>query len=137
MLLRDSIRKHGLENISVSSAGLHAYAGNPGDPKITEYLSEMEIPFENHESKQLTDNELEWSDLVLVMERYHLETIISRWPESKAKIELLGAYIQNGTFTDDIIDPYGRSPYHYRVMQSQISLAVESLTKKLVSEQDN
>ena len=136
MLLKESIRKSGLENISVSSAGVHALSGNQGDPKIIEYLSDMEIPFENHESKQLTEGELEWADLVIVMEKYHLETIINQWPESKDKIELLGAYINSGPVTDDIIDPYGRSSYHYRVMQSQISLAMESLIKKLTSEQD-
>ena len=136
MLLKDGIRKHGIENISVASAGLHAYPGNPGDPKIMEYLFYMEIPFENHESKQLTEAELEWADLVLVMEKYHIETIVSQWPESKDKIELLGVYIQGGPFTDDITDPYGRSSYHYRAMQSQISLAVEALVKKLVTKKN-
>lgn len=134
MLLKDEIRKHAIENISVSSAGLYAYPGNAGDPKIIEYLSGMEIPVEDHESVPLTEKELEWADLILVMEKHHLETIISQWPESRNKIELLGTYIQGGPVVDDIADPYGRSSYHYRVVQSQISLAVEGIIRKLVSE---
>lgn len=133
MLLKDRIREHGLENISVSSAGLYAYPGTPGDPKIEKYLSEMGVPAENHESIQLTERELEWADLVLVMERHHQESIINRWPESKDKIELLGVYIRGGPVVDDIIDPYGGSSYHYRVAQSQIGLAVEGLIRTLVS----
>jgi protein-tyrosine-phosphatase len=121
MLLKDGLRKHALENISVSSAGLYAYPGSPADPIIIEYLSDMKIPVENHQSAQLT-------------EKHHMESIVSQWPESKDKIELLGAYIQSGPFADDIIDPYGRSAYHYRIVQSQISLAVEALVNKLASE---
>ena len=134
MLLKDGLRKHALENISVSSAGLYAYPGSPADPIIIEYLSDLEIPVENHQSAQLTEKEVERADLILVMEKHHMESIVSQWPESKDKIELLGAYIQSGPFADDIIDPYGRSAYHYRIVQSQISLAVEALVNKLASE---
>jgi protein-tyrosine phosphatase len=135
MLLKDEINKHGLKDILVSSAGLHAYPGSSGDPNVIDFLSSNKISIEDHESSQLTENELDWADLVLVMEKYHLETIESQWPESIDKVKLLGEYIPGNPVTDDILDPYGKSPYHYRVIQSQISLAVKDLLKKITSDQ--
>jgi len=46
-------------------------------------------------------------------------------------VQLLGKYVAGG-WEDEILDPFGKSPYHYRLAQSQITLAVQSLGKWLV-----
>jgi len=98
---------------------------------MTAYLSSTGVSFEPHESRQMSKQELDWADLVLVMERRHDADLEKLWPEAKLKVELLGKYVAGG-WEDDILDPFGNSPYHYRLAQSQITLAVKSLAKWLV-----
>jgi len=135
MLLKNEVRKLGLYHISIASAGVSAYNGNPPDPRMVEYLSQMEIPAEDHKSRQITKEDVYWADLILVMEKDHHMRIEGNWPEAKEKLGLMGSYISEDPIVDDVIDPYGGSSYHYRVARSQISLAVRSLVKRLLQEQ--
>jgi len=130
-LLRSELKALKVEDVSVSSAGLYAFPGSPPDPQMTAYLSSMGVSFEPHEARQMSKQELDWADLVLVMERRHEADLEKMWPEAKLKVELLGKYVAGG-WEDDILDPFGNSPYHYRLAQSQITLAVKSLAKWLV-----
>jgi protein-tyrosine phosphatase len=130
-LLRSELKALKVEDVSVSSAGLYALPGSPPDPQMTDYLSSMGVSFEPHEARQMSKHELDWADLVLVMERRHEADVRKLWPEAQPKVELLGKYMTGG-WEDDIVDPFGSSPYHYRLAQSQITLAVKSLAKWLV-----
>ena len=137
MLLRNEIEQLKLDNISISSAGLLAYPGSPPDPKMVEYLSAMGITIQGHEARQITKDDVDWADLILVMERDHSSMIEILWPEAKGKVELLGRFISDGQNVDDIVDPYGKSSYYYRLAQSQINLAIRSLVKKVLLDQKN
>ena len=134
MLMEHEIQSLQTGGIEVSSAGLHAYPGSPADPTMVEYLLKKGIPVKHHESKQITEEQLDWADLIFVMENRHMESMKRSWPESLEKVDLLGQFISKGGHADDIVDPFGRSSYHYRLAQSQITLAVESLAKKIISE---
>jgi protein-tyrosine-phosphatase len=134
MLLKYEIKRHRLENIAVSSAGLYAYQGMPADPKIIDYLSMTGVPWENHRARTVTKEDVELADLILVMEKAHLEALTSQWPQAKDKMELLSKYIAPDQTEDDIIDPYGGSLYHYRVTQAQITMAIRSLVREILSQ---
>jgi protein-tyrosine-phosphatase len=130
-LLKSELKALKVEDVSVLSAGLYAFPGSPPDPQMTAYLSSMGVSFEPHEARQMSRQELDWADLVLVMERRHEADLEKLWPDAKLKVQLLGKYVAGG-WEDDIPDPFGNSPYHYRLAQSQITLAVKSLAKWLV-----
>jgi protein-tyrosine-phosphatase len=134
-LLRSELKALKVEEVSVLSAGLYAFPGSPPDPQMTAYLSSVGVSFEPHEARQMSKQELDWADLVLVMERRHEADLEKLWPEAKLKVQLLGKYVAGG-WEDDILDPFGNSPYHYRLAQSQITLAVKSLAKWLVQNKD-
>ena len=133
MLLRHEIELQGLSNISISSAGLFAYPGNRPDPHMVEYLQNKGIAAEPHEARQIRKGDVDWADLILVMEKEQKEMIEDRWPESEGKVELLGRYSSDGPITDDIVDPFGMSSYHYRLCQAQITFAIDSLVKRVLS----
>ena len=133
MLLRHEIELQGLSNISVSSAGLFAYPGNRPDPQMVVYLEKKGIAAERHEARQIRKGDVDWADLILVMEKEQKEMIEDRWPESEGKVELLGRYSSDGPITDDIVDPFGMSSYHYRLCQAQITFAIDSLVKRVLS----
>lgn len=135
MLFKNEVEMLEIDNISSSSAGLFALPGNPPDLKMVEYLSNKGIPNERHEARPVTKEDMDWADLILVMEKDHEKMIEESWPDVIGKVELLGKFASEGQPADDIIDPFGRSPYHYRVAQSQITLAIRSLIKSILSDQ--
>lgn len=132
-LLEKEIAVRDLYDISVSSAGIWAYPGSPPDPKIVEYLLEKGIRVEGHQARKITREDVDWADRILVMEREHARILKETWPEAKGKVELLGKFASGGIGEDEIPDPFRRSPYHYRLAAAQITLAVESLLKDLIS----
>ncbi len=134
MLLKDEVKRHQLKDVVVSSAGVSAFYGRPPDPEMVNYLSEMGVASENLGSSPITKEDVDRADLILVMEKAHIQIIEAQWPEVKDKVELLGRYIAQDGTDDDIVDPYGRSQYYYRLSRSQITLAIRSLMKKLLSE---
>ena len=132
MLLKNELKQHRLQNIFVSSAGLYAYPGSPADPEMINYLTERGVPVEEHESRQITNSDIDWADRIIVMEHSHSEAIEEAWPKAKNKTELLGKFIDQYENADDIIDPYGKTQYHYRLVKAQITLAIENLRKDLL-----
>jgi protein-tyrosine phosphatase len=136
MLLRNEIEQLRLDNISVSSAGLFAYPGSPPDPKMVDYLLKMGISTKSHEAKQIMKDDVDWADLILVMEREHAAMVERSWPEATGRVELLGMFVSDGqTVVDDIPDPFGKSSYHYRLAQAQITMAIRSFVKRVLLDQ--
>ena len=135
MLLKEEISQRGLDGVFVKSAGVLAYPGNPADPRMVAFLDEQGIAAEEHGSRQLAKVEVDWADHILVMQKEHAEMIKKEWPGVKKKVALLGRYLSAAEIEEDIGDPYGRSPYHYRVVQSQITMAVKSLADRIMTGQ--
>jgi len=131
-LLRYEIEQLGATGIFVSSAGLSAYPGNPPDPLIVDFLTASGIPAPPHEAKQITAEDIEWADRIMVMEEDHAVALRTKWPQAGEKTEHLGRYIFGSDPPDDVIDPYGKSPYHYRLAQAQITTAIQSLMKVIL-----
>lgn len=132
-LLEKEIEAYNLYNISVSSAGIWAYPGNPPDPKIVEYLLQKGIRVEKHSARRISQVDVDWADHILVMEKEHEEVLKEKWPEAKGKVELLSKFATGDLAEDEIVDPFGRSAYYYRLAEAQITMAIESLVKRLSS----
>lgn len=133
-LLRYHIQRIGANGIGVASAGLCAYPGNPSDPVMVDFLTTSGIPISSHTAKPITTEDVDWADRILVMEEDHAVVLSRKWPEAAKKVEHLGRYIFGAASPDDIIDPYGKSPYHYRLAQSQITTAIQALVETIVGE---
>jgi protein-tyrosine-phosphatase len=133
-LLKNELRSlNHADGFSVFSAGLHAFPGSPPDPNMVAFLREKGIGMKSHGARQVGKEDLEWADLILVMEKNHGEIIKQTWPRETRKVKLLGAYIASALGEEEITDPYGRSPYHCRLAQARIALAVKSLARSLIS----
>ena len=133
-VLEHEIEVLGLHNISVSSAGLFANQGDGPNPIMVEYLERRGILIQGHVASQITGEDVGWADLIMVMEQDQGRKIEELWPESKGKVMHLGRFISGNQAQNeqDIIDPFGRSPYHYRLAQAQIGLAIKSFAKSVL-----
>ncbi len=132
-LLKNEIGRLGIQEVSVASAGLHAFPGSPADPKMVAYLTGMGITPLAHQARVLSGVQVQWADLILVMEAEQALRIDRLWPGTASKVHLLGRCLPGTPEGDDILDPFGRTVYHYRLAQSQITLAVKSLAQWLLS----
>ena len=103
------------------------------DPQMVSYLEQKGIEAAPHEARQIAKEDIDWADLILAMEKEHKEMIEAMGADAEGKVELLGGYGSNGPISDDIMDPFGMSSYHYRLSQAQIALAIDSLVKKMLS----
>ncbi|ASL85796.1 protein tyrosine phosphatase [Serratia marcescens] len=89
----------------ISSAGLGAMVGKPADEMAQEVALSHELSLENHEGKQLTAKMCREFDLILVMEKSHIEAVCRLAPEVRGKTMLFGHWIGQR----EIADPYRQS----------------------------
>ena len=125
-LMRHEIGQRRLEGISVKSAGVYANPGAPADPQMIAYLADHQVDASGHLSRRIQEADIVWADHILVMEKAHAEEIVRTWPQAERTVDLLGRYVSMDQSSDDVIDPFGRTAYHYRLAQSQITLGIKN-----------
>jgi protein-tyrosine phosphatase len=94
----------GSRGIEPCSAGLVAVVGNPMDATVLQLLSESGVDGTPHRAHQLTSPMLLKADLVLGMEKNHVDKIVQLAPEARGKVFLLDKW-SGGR---DVPDPYGQ-----------------------------
>jgi protein-tyrosine-phosphatase len=112
-ILRRILKEKGFKQIFVKSAGTLAPVGL----KPTDYAlittTERGIDISQHVSQVLTEQMVDESDLVLVMEYSHLKFIQGLAPRSKKKVLLLKEFGKNSR-KGEIADPIGFDLEFYR-----------------------
>lgn len=99
-LLRDALPEK-----QVSSAGLSAMTGHPAEETASDVASQHGISLDGHVARQLTAGMCRDADLILVMERSHLEQIAKVNPAVRGKTMLFGHWLEQR----EIADPYRKS----------------------------
>ncbi|MBA5763781.1 low molecular weight phosphotyrosine protein phosphatase [Vibrio sp. 404] len=100
--------------------------GMPADPTMQAMAKELELDLSQHSAKQLTEDDCEWSDIILVMEPEHITKVSEISPRSRGKTFLLGQWGEGS-----INDPFQQSEVVYRASATQIKSACESWSKKV------
>lgn len=101
-LLKHALRE---QPVSVASAGIGALVGKGVDAQAEKLLSAAGIDASTHCSRQLSAEMLRDADLVLVMERGHVDAVCDIAPTARGKVFLLGHW-SNGK---EVPDPFRRS----------------------------
>ena len=130
MIMRHRLKENGLSHVEVLSRGIYAFPGSPPDPEMVRFLEDQGISPGEHKSEQLKEQDIKDADIICVMERGHKSILEGLFPSARGKVRLLSSFIKFGD-NDDIPDPVGRSPYHYRLAQAQISMAVDGMIEFL------
>ena len=131
-VLKHLLKSRGILGTEVSSAGLLDMQGAPADETARRVLREYGLDDEGHRSRMLTEPMIAEADLIVTMERKQLQEIGDRYPHAMNKSRLLKSYLPDPGLSEterEIRDPYGRSPFHYRLCYAEISLAMEGLIK--------
>ncbi|WP_027858093.1 low molecular weight protein-tyrosine-phosphatase [Marinobacterium jannaschii] len=114
-------------SFEVRSAGLGALVDKPMDPTSLELLNELGIDGSAHRAQQIDGTLIAWADLILVMEKGHLEALAVKAPQARGKIHLLMKWEDD----KDIPDPYKQSREAFQHAITLIELGSSSWLKKL------
>jgi protein-tyrosine phosphatase len=112
----------GAHGIEPCSAGLVALVGNPMDANVLQLLSESGVDGTSHRAHQLTSSMLLQADLVLGMERKHVDAMVQLAPEARGKVYLLDKWLGGR----DVPDPYGQPRSVFERVHEMIMGGVDS-----------
>lgn len=85
-------------NVNIRSRGI-MFGGTPYSKIAQQTVEKLGYPPIEGVSREISEKDLKWADIVLVMEKRHIEYIKEEFPEFSDKVFLLG--------DDDIPDPVG------------------------------
>lgn len=116
-----------LPNKTLASAGVGALVGKPADKMATQVAAEHGVSLEGHSARQLTADLCRDYDLILVMEKGHIEAVTNIAPEARGKTMLFGQWLG----MKDIPDPYRQSKEAFDHAYQLIEQSAQAWAKKL------
>ena len=129
--LGEAMLQNLLPHKKISSAGLAAeksrLVGKSADEKAILVANEHGVDLSNHRSQQVSSALCAEFDLILVMEKGHIEAITAIAPEVRGKTMLFGQWIGQ----KDVPDPYKQSKEAFDYAYQLIEQAAQAWAKKL------
>lgn len=106
IVFRDELTRAGLaDRVTVSSAGTgHWHIGQPADGRAAALLRANGYP-DHHVARQLDAEQAEGADLLVALDRGHLEELRRQTPDS-TKVKLLRGFDPDAPPDADVPDPY-------------------------------
>ncbi len=132
-LLEQILDEEGDRSIEVDSAGLNVYVPSEASENAVEVMDEMGVDISGHRSRQLTKEDIEKADLVLVMTPSHRSTLIDLFPQYADKIDTLLEYAYGQDMA--ISDPFGLEKDAYQQCALQIRDALRVVYRKLKAQE--
>ncbi|MEH6371315.1 protein tyrosine phosphatase [Pectobacterium carotovorum] len=123
----ERLLKQALPTKRISSAGLGALVGKPADVMATEVATEHNLSLEGHEAQQLTSALCRQYDLILVMEKGHIDGVSRIAPEVRGKTMLFGHWLNQ----QEIADPYRKSREAFEFVYSQLEQSAQKWAQAL------
>lgn len=97
--------RRALPNKRIDSAGTGALVGHNADSSAIKIAAQNGLSLEGHKGQQFTSSLAREYDLILVMEKSHIEQICRIAPEVRGKTMLFGQWLGHR----EIPDPYRKS----------------------------
>lgn len=117
----------------ICSAGIASersgLVGKAADSMMVEQAASHHLDISTHQSQQLTPALCAQADLILVMEKGHIEQVRQISPESSGKVMLYGHWLDENE--KEIPDPYKQSREFFEHAYSLLAKAALAWQKKL------
>jgi protein-tyrosine phosphatase len=134
--MRRLVREVGLEQaVHVDSAGTHGYhAGEPPDERAQEHARRRGYDLSGLRARQVAREDFEYFELILAMDRGHLE-ILRRIapPQHRHKPRLFMEFAQERK-SDEVPDPYYGGPGGFERVLDMVEAAARGLLAQLRGE---
>jgi protein-tyrosine-phosphatase len=128
-IARGALVERGWQHVDIRSAGVAAHAGGPASEHASDVAREHNLDLSMHAAQPLTDDLIEWADLILAMSPSHLHALASRGAGEKAS--LITEFIDGEGFGESVADPFGGDRDSYHEAFEQLRHAVTALLDRL------
>lgn len=116
-----------LPDKKINSAGLGALIGKPADDFASKTALSHGLSLDGHSAQQLTVQLCRDHELILVMERRHIEAVCKLLPESRGKVMLYGHWHGN----NEIPDPYRKNIEAFEFVFNELNASAIKWAQKL------
>ncbi|KAA3667422.1 MULTISPECIES: protein tyrosine phosphatase [Pectobacterium] len=117
----ERLLKQALPTKKISSAGLGALVGKPADATASDVANQHNLSLDGHEAQQLTSALCRQYDLILVMEKGHIDGVCRIAPEVRGKTMLFGRWLNQ----QEIADPYRKSREAFEFVYLQLEQSAQ------------
>lgn len=134
-LYREALRSRGRSVAGISSAGVRA-SSPPRDAHRDgrAVAPEFGVSLDAHRSTLLTQELVDRSDLLVVMDHLHEAMLIEQFPDAESRVVLLGEFDPERTRLGVAIeDPYGHGEAAVRFSYDRIGRAISVMTAQLLA----
>jgi protein-tyrosine phosphatase len=111
------------------SRGTAAQAYTSMPRQVSAFLEGMGITDIAHKPALISEADIEWAEIILVMENHHLEALADRFPQSSRKTKLFLDYC-TGSSGRELSDPMGKNDRTFNKVLTEIQKAIELLVNK-------
>ncbi|MFA0067601.1 protein tyrosine phosphatase [Vibrio breoganii] len=122
----EELLKQALPNKQVTSAGLGALVDKPADFNSIAVSEQNGHDLSNHIARQINTKMIADNDLILVMEKGHIDAITKLAPAARGKTMLYGHWLKK-----EIPDPYKQSIEAFEHVYELIDKSAKEWTKRL------
>lgn len=130
-LMKQELEKRGMNNIHVCSRGMVVLFPEPLNPKVITVLENNSVPAkQDYQSKPLTREDIEESDLVITMTQDQKEKVLEQYPELRNVYTIKELGREQG----EVLDPYGKDMIDYEYCCREIARLVEKIVDGLLLE---
>ncbi len=116
------------DDVEASSAGIMAFSGQGASQGAKEILAREGIDVSSHIARRVTREIAGGSDLILVMQKMHEESILKMAPEARNRVFLLKEFAKIKDNNLDIADPLGSPSDLYQETFYSIKEALERVS---------
>lgn len=123
----ERLLRQGLAGKKVDSAGVGALVDHAADDSAITVSQQHGLSLAEHKAQQFTGTLGRQYDLILVMEKHHLEQVTRIAPEARGKTLLFGHWLGN----KEIPDPYRQSMEAFEFVYQLLEQSATGWIKKL------
>jgi len=125
--IAERLLRRALPGKKVDSAGVGALVGHAADASAIQISEQHQLSLAEHKAQQFSGTLGRQYDLILVMEKHHIEQVTSIASEARGKTMLIGHWL-NGI---EIPDPYRKSMESFEYVYRLLDQACNSWIGKL------
>lgn len=124
------LRSKAEDRYNVRSAGVFASSGQPAAESASKVLSSKGIEM-NHRSTLLSEELIDWADVVLTMTEGHKSFVLQRFPKSIEKVYMLKEYADDNKETKGVL---ARLDACYAELETERALKHENEVERVEKE---
>lgn len=130
--LRARLNDRGIEQVTVESAGFVESENRPSPDHAVTAADEYGVDLSDHGSTLVTEEALDRSDLVVLMDAYNYVLLERRFDGMTGDAVFLGAFADGDEY--EIPDPYGTEVAEFRRVYGEIADALDAFVDRIAGE---